>query len=168
MRPRLSATAGVAGSINAAEAPDPDGTERLPGKRSAAQKATPAAEGEERELLLPAIRKLGQVLRKDFAAAIARDPRGFKKCVVSLVRAELPPHAGRYCEESVSRGELLHKHGKPWPLIYAECLPENADPVAKSNLRAAIRARQNRRKHRRAGEDGKRGEQSTSHIVSLY
>jgi len=95
------------------------------------------------------VRKFAMRLHRRFRSEIRSDARGFKKLVVLLLKSELPPHAGRSCELSVTCGETLHKEGLPWAQIYSRCLALDADAVTKANLRAAIRARHNRRKHKK-------------------
>jgi hypothetical protein len=82
-------------------------------------------------------------IRYIFSAELALDPAGFNKSVVSLFRSEFPSHPGRPREEAISRADYLHKQGRPWPEVYTGL--GIVDPIAKENLRAAIRARRNRK-----------------------
>ncbi len=101
--------------------------------------------------LRSSVREFAARLRLDFASEIERDPRGFKRRTVSLLRFYLPPGPGRPCDEAVTRAIEMRAAGKSWPEVYTACVPHSlapeSQPDAKSRLRAAMRARKNRRKH---------------------
>lgn len=84
-------------------------------------------------------------IRNISSADLTLDQTAFNKSVVALVRSEFPSHPGRPREEAISRADYLHKQGRTWTEVYTEL--GIVDPVAKENLRAAIRARRNRKHH---------------------
>jgi hypothetical protein len=88
----------------------------------------------------------------EFASEIERDPRGFKRQVISAIRTELPPWPGRPAAEIVTRAARMRARGKSWQRIYTECIPTcligDSRQLAQSRLRAAIRARVRRKKNK--------------------
>ncbi len=94
------------------------------------------------------IRQFAACLRIEFGPEIARDPRGFKRGLVHLLKLELPPHSGRPSNENVTRADDMRKVGKGWKEIYVACLPPRADHVLRQRdqylLRGAVRARRRR------------------------
>jgi hypothetical protein len=103
------------------------------------------------------VKRFAVRLRREYEAEITRDARGFKKRVVTIVRRNLPPFAGRPSEEAITRAISLRKQGCEWKAIYPQCIPRHASlpPAvrrqAESNLRAACRKRRKREVHRQAG-----------------
>ena len=57
-------------------------------------------------------RRFSERLKREFAEEIQRDPRGFKKRVVTLVRRALPPFGGRPPENAIDRAIELRKLGQ--------------------------------------------------------
>jgi len=106
-------------------------------------------EGEPARRVRSTIRQFVARLRVEFAPEIARDPRGFKRGVVHLLKVELPPYSGRPSHENVTRADEMRKAGKGWKEIYVVCLPQRANPVLCQRdqylLRGAVRARRRRR-----------------------
>jgi hypothetical protein len=104
-----------------------------------------------------ALRRFATRLRRDYAAEIARDARGFKKDVVRLLRRELPPGPGRPPDEAVTRATNMRAKDQPWATIYCQCIPGygSLNPgdrqLAASRLRTAVRSRRNRREQNPAG-----------------
>lgn len=94
-------------------------------------------------------------LKHKYSADIDRDAKGFKKCVVHLVRRGLPPLAGRPNEAAITLADELRKKGLEWKAIYAQCIPNHADlppadrRIAENNLRAARRSRKSAARRRR-------------------
>ncbi len=89
-------------------------------------------------------------LRRQFASDIERDPRVFKRYVISAIRTELPPWPGRPAAEIVPRAARMRARGKSWQRIYTECIPScligDSQQLAQVRLRAAVRARVRRKK----------------------
>ena len=84
-------------------------------------------------------------LCSQFGSEIERDASGFKRQVVSLLGAALPPGPGRPRSEAITRAIDLLAQGKSWQQIYAACLPQNlvgdSRQLAQSRLRCAVRSR---------------------------
>lgn len=104
------------------------------------------------------VTKFAQRLSRLHPDEIGRDPKKFKRRVISILRRKLPPFAGRPAEESITRAAALREKGHEWREIYPMCIPNHIDLIAtdrrhaESNLRAALRSRRNaarRRKHAR-------------------
>lgn len=96
-------------------------------------------------------REFAARLRVEFASEIEQEAGAFKRRVVRLLKAELPPGPGRPYAEVVTRAMQMRMQGKSWREIYANCLPEKiAGPdslqLAQSRLRSAVRARRNTRR----------------------
>jgi hypothetical protein len=99
-------------------------------------------------------------LRNEYRECLLSDQaaRKFKKRVVSILRRNLPPFAGRPPEEPVTHAIQLCKAGAAWKQVCPEVIPgyPNLDPLrsrqAESNLRAAVRSRRNARRQRRLGK----------------
>ena len=82
------------------------------------REATVLAAGAEKDTCRFAAR-----LKRDYAADIARDARGFKERVVRLLRRELPPKPGRPFDETVTRATEMRAKGQSWSTIYCQCIP---------------------------------------------
>jgi hypothetical protein len=101
-------------------------------------------------------------LKRRYAAEIATDTKGFKKCVVSLIKRGLPPFAGRPNEASITRADELLTQGLPWKLIYPQCIPCHATLLpaerrnAENNLRSSRRARRNKARQRKRAKHVRR------------
>lgn len=84
-------------------------------------------------------------LHSEFREAITHDPHGFKRRVVSLIRASLALKSGRPRSEIVTRAVSMHQQGKSWAEIYSSCLPLDSGAAVRqldqSRLRTAVRAR---------------------------
>jgi hypothetical protein len=107
----------------------------------------------ERELRAK-IQEFGRLLRHDFAAEIERDARRFKRRVVWLLGAELPPGPGRPRRKAVTLAIELRGQGKSWQQIYLECLPKSLVgaelQLAQSGLRSAVRSRRTAGRRRKS------------------
>jgi hypothetical protein len=94
-------------------------------------------------------------LKRQYATEIATDAKGFKKCVVTLVKRGLPPGAGRPNEAAITLADQLRKQGLPWKDIYPHCITCHAslEPaerrIAENNLRSSRRSRRNRARRRK-------------------
>lgn len=100
-------------------------------------------------------RRFTSRLKQKYSAEIDRDAKGFKKCVVHLVRGGLPPLAGRPHEAAITLADELRKKGVEWKAIYAQCIPNhtNLPPaerrIAEHNLRASRRSRKSTARRRK-------------------
>ena len=97
-------------------------------------------------------RRFAARLRAEFAFEIEQDAGAFKRHVVALLRAELPPRPGRPRAELVTRAVQMRTQGTSWREIYLECLPDEivgpeSRQLAQSRLRSAVRARRTTRRH---------------------
>lgn len=79
-------------------------------------------------------------LRREFRAEIERDPRGFKRRTVSLLRFYLPLGPGRPCDESVTRAIEMRAVGKSWPEVYTACVPHSLAPESQPDAKSRLRA----------------------------
>jgi hypothetical protein len=100
-------------------------------------------------------RRFTSRLKHKYSAEIDCDAKGFKKCVVHLVRRGLPPLAGRPNEAAITLADELRKRGLEWKAIYTQCIPNHANlppaerRIAENNLRAARRSRKSAARRRR-------------------
>src|SRR5258708_16463798 len=62
-------------------------------------------------------------LKCKYARRIPIDAKGFKKCVVSLVRRGLPHYAGMPSEAANTLAPELLTKALPWKNIYPRCIP---------------------------------------------
>jgi hypothetical protein len=101
--------------------------------------------------------KIGKRLRRDFADQAQRDPSRFKRLVLRLLKAELPPKPARPRLNHINLALAMRQEGKSWRMVYTGCLPDglNGDSrqLAKVRLRAAVRDRMGR--HRRHQESAR-------------
>ena len=101
------------------------------------------------------VRRFASRLLLEYGTDVSRDPKGFKKRVVALLRRNLPPFAGRPTEAAITLAINLRKKGLEWSAIYPSCIPRHASlppaerQIAESNLRAARRSRRNATKRRK-------------------
>lgn len=110
--------------------------------------------GKPKKDLGPAVLRFARRLRSDYAEQFATDEaaRKFKKRVVTMLRRNMPPFAGRPPEESVTRAIQLRRLGGVWKHIYPEVTPDyrNLDRLrrrqAEFNLGTACRSRRNARR----------------------
>jgi hypothetical protein len=98
------------------------------------------------------VQEFGGLLRREFATEIERDARGFKRDAVCLLRTALSGAPGRPRSEAVTLAIELRAQGKPWQVIYSQCIPsslvDEARQVAQSRLRSAVRERRTAGKRR--------------------
>ena len=86
-------------------------------------------------------------LKRTFAGTVARDPAGFKKLVIHLLRRELPPRPGRPNDPRLDAAVRLIKRGKSVRQVLRIQIPgfERLDVysryLAEKGLRAAIARR---------------------------
>jgi hypothetical protein len=103
------------------------------------------------------VQEFGDLLRREFAANIERDARGFKRDALCLLRAALSPGPGRPRSEAVTLAIELRAQGKPWQAIYSQCIPsalvDDARQLAQSRLRSAVRSRHNAGRRRKPPVD---------------
>ena len=119
--------------------------------------------------LAPDVRDFVQQLRRNHASDIARDARGFKKQVVTLIRRELPPRRGRPNDPRIDAALEMIQQGKSMKEILRCQIPDFQQMdtygryLAEKGLRTAI-ARRRRgspaRKHRH-----KRTRQNPAHLA---
>ena len=101
------------------------------------------------------VRRFAAKLRSAYAEEIGHAPRKFKKRVVTLLRRNLPPFAGRPSETSITVAMKLLQEGSAWGEIYPQVIAGHSsmEPAvrrqAESNLRAAVRSRRNARRRRK-------------------
>ena len=99
--------------------------------------------------LRSSVRKIGNDIRRHFSADLERDPSRFKRRLLALLQAELPPRPGRPRLKQISVAVGMRDQGKSWRAVYATCVPKDLDDdsrqLAQTRLRAAIRARVRRR-----------------------
>jgi hypothetical protein len=96
-------------------------------------------------------------LRSEFTAEIGRDARGFKRHVVRLLAAALSPGPGRPRSKVVTLAIELRAQGKPWQVIYSQCISSSiagdSRQVEQSRLRCAVRSRRIALKRRKSTEN---------------
>jgi hypothetical protein len=94
------------------------------------------------------------LLRIEFASEIEKDPRRFKRLVLGLLKAELPPRPGRPPSEAVTRAIEMLEQGKSWRKIYSKCLPptssQDSRQLSQYRLRCAVRSRRSGRRRRKS------------------
>ncbi len=101
------------------------------------------------------VRQFAAKLRSTHAEEIGQDPRKFKKRVVTLLRRNLPPFAGRPSEASITAAIQLQKEGRTWKEIYPQVIEGHStmDLVtrrqAESNIRSGVRSRRNAARRRK-------------------
>ena len=105
--------------------------------------------------LLATTQEFASLLRLEFASEIERDAHGFKRRVLGLLKAELPPRPGRPRSEAVTHATELLAQGKAWQQIYAECLPHDigghdSRQLMQYRLRCAVRSRRNAHRRRKS------------------
>lgn len=98
------------------------------------------------------VRRIANDLRRDFAVDLERDQSRFKRRVIGLLQAELPPKPGRPCSRHISLAVAMRERGESWRGVYCACVPPDLSgdsrQVAQALLRAAVRARLRRSRHR--------------------
>src|SRR5258708_5068764 len=80
---------------------------------------TPAAQSP----LEQTVRKFASRLRSDFAEEITRDPAGFRKQVIRLMRRELPPRPGRPNDPRVDVALVMISQGKSVKQVLRRQIP---------------------------------------------
>lgn len=96
------------------------------------------------------LRSFTEALKREFAEDITRDPRGFKKQVVTLIRRELPPKRGRPNDPRLDEAAQMVEQGKLVRDVLRAQIPgfERMDTygryLAEKGLRAAIARRRAR------------------------
>lgn len=97
------------------------------------------------------VRKIVNELRRDFAADLERDASRFKRRVIALLQAELPPRPGRPRLKHVCLAVAMRERRESWRGVYAACVPQelhgDSRQLAEVRLRAAVRARVRRMKN---------------------
>ena len=114
------------------------------------------------------VREFAHRLRLEFAPDIERDAGEFKRRVIRLLKADLPPGPGRPRTEIVTRAAEMRTQGKTWQQVYAECLSHvvgssDSRQLAQSRLRCAVRSRRAVRKRRKSS-----GFKSTSSDMGMW
>ena len=93
------------------------------------------------------LRTFAAALKRDFAEDVTRDPKGFKKQVVKLIRRELPPKPGRPNDPRYDKAARMADQGKNSGEILRSLDAgfDSLDPwtrmLAARGLRAALRRR---------------------------
>ena len=100
------------------------------------------------------IQRFARRLRREFRREIERDAHEFKRHLVRLLKAELPPGPGRPRTEPVTHAAEMLAEGRTWRQIYAECLPHDiggsdSRQLTQYRLRCAVRSRRNMRRRRK-------------------
>ena len=96
------------------------------------------------------LRKFAARLRRDFAGEIARDPAGFKKHVLKLIRRELPPKRGRPNDPRLDAAARMVQKGKSVRDVLRLQIPgfDRLDTygryLAEKGLRAGVARRKSR------------------------
>ncbi len=99
------------------------------------------------------VRQFGEMLKRDFADQMVRDPAGFKKQVVRFIRRELPPRPGRPNDPQLDAALLMVEHGKTVREVLRHRIPgfDSLDAytryLAAKGLRAAITRRRRSRRN---------------------
>ena len=104
------------------------------------------------------LRKFAARLRSDFADEIARDPAGFKKHVLKLIRRQLPPRPGRPNDPRIDAALIMVSQGKSLKQVLRSQVPgfDQMDTysryLAEKGLRTAIARRCGSRRKRGADQ----------------